>query len=234
QLWWGHQIPAWFCPNGHVTVAREAPTGCSTCKSAELRQDEAVLDTWFSSGLWPFSTLGWPDKTHALAKFYPASDLETGYDILFFWIARMMMMGLHFMKDVPFRRVLLHGMVVDENGEKMSKVKGNVIDPLDLIHGSSFDEVIQKTLPGAPRDEALAKFKKSYPSAAQMGTGFPAFGADALRFTLASYSPQAKRIALAPKRIEGYRHFCNKIWNAHRMVLLYLEQHGVPQPTERV
>jgi valyl-tRNA synthetase len=234
QLWWGHQIPAWFCPNGHVTVAREAPTGCSTCKSAELRQDEDVLDTWFSSGLWPFSTLGWPDKTPALAKFYPASDMETGYDIIFFWVARMMMMGLHFMKEVPFRRVLLHGMVVDENGEKMSKVKGNVIDPLDLIHGSSFDDIIQKTLPGAPREEALTKFKKSYPSAAQMGTGFPAFGADALRYTLASYSPQAKRIALAPKRIEGYRHFCNKIWNATRMVQLYLEQHGAPQPTDAI
>ncbi len=231
QLWWGHQIPAWYCSDGHVTVARQAPAVCATCHASELRQDQDVLDTWFSSGLWPFATLGWPDATPALARFYPASDLETGYDIIFFWVARMMMMGLHFMKDVPFRRVLLHGMVVDENGEKMSKVKGNVIDPLDLIHGASFDDIIQKTLPGAPREEALAKFKKSYPSAAQMGTGFPAFGADALRFTLASYSPQAKRIALAPKRIEGYRHFCNKIWNATRMVLLYLEQHPAPLPT---
>jgi valyl-tRNA synthetase len=237
QLWWGHQIPAWFCPDGHVTVARTAPSACATCKKTELVQDEDVLDTWFSSGLWPFSTLGWPDATPALAKFYPASDLETGYDILFFWIARMMMMGLYFMKDVPFRRVLLHGMVVDENGEKMSKVKGNVIDPLDLIHGAPFEEVVQKTLPGAPIDEALAKFKKSYPSAAQMGTGFPAFGADALRFTLASYSPQAKRIALAPKRIEGYRHFCNKIWNATRFALTYIEGQelgaGVPAPSWR-
>jgi valyl-tRNA synthetase len=234
QLWWGHQIPAWYCPSGHVTVSRETPASCATCKSSELRRDDDVLDTWFSSGLWPFSTLGWPDQTPALAKFYPASDMETGYDIIFFWVARMMMMGLHFMKEVPFRRVLLHGMVVDENGEKMSKVKGNVIDPLDLIHGSNFDDIIQKTLPGAPREEALAKFKKSYPSAAQMGAGFPAFGADALRYTLASYSPQAKRIALAPKRIEGYRHFCNKIWNATRMVMLYLEQHGAPAPSEVV
>jgi valyl-tRNA synthetase len=239
QLWWGHQIPAWFCPDGHVTVARSAPEVCATCKKTQLEQDEDVLDTWFSSGLWPFSTLGWPDKTPALAKFYPASDLETGYDILFFWIARMMMMGLYFMKDVPFRRVLLHGMVVDENGDKMSKVKGNVIDPLDLIHGAPFDEIVKKTLPGAPHEEALAKFKKSYPSAAQMGAGFPAFGADALRFTLASYSPQAKRIALAPKRIEGYRHFCNKIWNATRFALPYLERHapapgdGVPRPAWR-
>jgi len=239
QLWWGHQIPAWFCDQGHVTVARETPSACGTCQSTKLEQDPDVLDTWFSSALWPFSTLGWPEKTPALEKFYPGSDLETGYDILFFWVARMMMMGLHFMGDVPFRRVLLHGMVVDEQGQKMSKVTGNVIDPLDLVHGSSFEDVVQKALPGAPLAEALTKFKKSYPSAAQMGSGFPAFGADALRFTLASYSPQAKRIALAPKRIEGYRHFCNKIWNATRFALPYLEkaslpdQGGVPQATSR-
>jgi valyl-tRNA synthetase len=226
QLWWGHQVPAWFCSSGHVTVARTAPAACGTCGSAALDRDPDVLDTWFSSGLWPFSTLGWPEKTPLLTRFYPASDLETGYDILFFWVARMMMMGLYFMGDVPFRRVLLHGMVVDENGEKMSKVKGNVIDPLDLIHGSPFDDVVQKTLPGAPREEALAKFRKSYPSTAQMGAAFPAFGADALRFTFASYSPQAKRIALAPKRIEGYRHFCNKLWNATRFALPYLEKHA--------
>jgi valyl-tRNA synthetase len=226
QLWWGHQIPAWFCAEGHVTVARTPPSACGSCGQGDLRQDEDVLDTWFSSGLWPFSTLGWPDETPLLDKFYPTSDMETGYDIIFFWVARMMMMGLHFMKDVPFRRVLLHGMVVDENGDKMSKVKGNVIDPLDLIHGAAFDEVVQKALPGAPRDEALAKFKKSYPSAAQMGGGFPSFGADALRLTLTSYSPQVKRIALAPKRIEGYRNFCNKIWNATRFALPYLEQHA--------
>ena len=224
QLWWGHQVPAWFCGAGHATVAREAPEACGTCGDRALRQDEDVLDTWFSSALWPFATLGWPAQTPALAKYYPATDLETGYDILFFWVARMMMMGLHFMGDVPFRRVLLHGLVVDENGEKMSKVKGNVIDPLDLIHGASFEDVVAKALPGAPASEALAKFRKSYPSTAQMGKGFPAFGADALRFTLCAYSPQAKRIALAPRRIEGYRHFCNKIWNAVRFAMPYLEE----------
>ncbi len=162
QLWWGHQIPAWFCEDGHVTVVRDRPPACQKCGKSALTQDEDVLDTWFSSGLWPFSTLGWPQKTPLLAKFYPASDMETGYDILFFWVARMMMMGLYFMKDVPFRRVLLHGMVVDENGDKMSKVKGNVIDPLDLIHGAPFEEVVQKTLPDAPREEALAKFKSPF------------------------------------------------------------------------
>src|SRR4029077_15258223 len=137
----------------------------------------------------PMSTLGWPDETPALRRFYgaPNSDLETGYDILFFWVARMIMFGLHFMNEVPFRRVLLSGLIVDETGEKMSKVKGNVIDPLDLIYGATFAEVTKKTLPGAPEAEALAKFKKAYPSAAQMGTGFPAFGADALRFTLATF-----------------------------------------------
>ena len=219
QLWWGHQIPAWHGPNGEIVVARTRPPECGE----GWIQDPDVLDTWFSSALWPFSTLGWPQKTDALAKFYPASDLETGYDILFFWVARMMMFGLYFMKDVPFKRVLLHGMVVDETGDKMSKVKGNVIDPLDLIYGTTFSEMVKKTLPGAPEAEAMAKFKKAYPSAATMGTGFPAFGADALRFTLSTFSPSNKRIALAPKRIEGYKHFANKVWNASRLVLGHIE-----------
>jgi valyl-tRNA synthetase len=225
QLWWGHRIPAFYCAKcDHVTVTREEhPTKCGGCGCEEIRQDEDVLDTWFSSGLWPFSTLGWPEKTPALERFYPASDLETGYDILFFWVARMMMMGIHFMGEPPFKRILLHGLVVDETGDKMSKVKGNVIDPLDLIHGATFDSVVEKALPGAPHDEALKKFKKAYPSAAQMGTGFASYGADAMRFTLASYSPQAKRIPLSPKKIEGYRNFCNKIWNATRFALGNIE-----------
>jgi valyl-tRNA synthetase len=224
QLWWGHRIPAYFCENDHVSVtSEETLAACTTCGSTKLRQDEDVLDTWFSSGLWPFATQGWPDNTPALQKFYPASDLETGYDILFFWVARMMMLGIHFMGEPPFKRVLLHGLVVDETGDKMSKVKGNVIDPLDLIHGAPFESVVEKALPGAPAEEALRKFKKAYPSAAQMGAAFPAYGADALRYTLATYSPQAKRIPLSPKKIEGYRHFCNKIWNATRYALTYLD-----------
>ncbi len=138
QLWWGHRIPAWYCDAGHVTVARTDPPSCSTCGDARLRQDDDVLDTWFSSALWPLSTLGWPGATPALRSFYPTSVMETGYDILFFWVARMMMMGIHFMEKVPFRTVLLHSMIVDERGEKMSKVKGNVIDPADVIekHGA--------------------------------------------------------------------------------------------------
>jgi valyl-tRNA synthetase len=220
QLWWGHQIPAWHGPDGSFVVARTKPSNLGP----EWVQDPDVLDTWFSSALWPFSTLGWPNDTPALKKFYPASDLETGYDILFFWVARMMMFGLYFMKDVPFRRVLLSGLIVDETGDKMSKVKGNVIDPLDLIHGATFADMVKKTLPGAPEQEALTKFKKAYPSAAAMGNGFPAFGTDALRFTLATFPPSNKRIALAPKRIEGYRHFANKIWNATRLSLGHLEK----------
>jgi valyl-tRNA synthetase len=219
QLWWGHSIPAWHGPNGEIVVARTKPAHLGP----EWAPDPDVLDTWFSSGLWPFSTLGWPSDTDALRKFYPASDLETGYDILFFWVARMMMFGLYFMKDVPFRRILLHGMVVDETGDKMSKVKGNVIDPLDLVYGATFTDMVKKTLPGAPEAEAMQKFKKAYPSAAAMGSGFPAFGADALRFTLATFPPSNKRIALAPKRIEGYRHFANKVWNATRLSLSHLE-----------
>ncbi len=208
QLWWGHQIPAWHHPDGRIVVARERPQNLGD----EWVQDADVLDTWFSSALWPFSTQGWPDETNALRKFYPASDLETGYDILFFWVARMMMFGLHFTGHVPFRRVLLSGLIVDETGDKMSKVKGNVIDPLDLVHGATFDKMV-------PDADAMTKFKKAYPSAAAMGSGFPAFGADAVRFTLATYPPSNKRIALAPRRIEGNRHFLNKIWNATRLSL---------------
>ncbi|HEU4409323.1 MAG TPA: valine--tRNA ligase [Polyangiaceae bacterium] len=243
QLWWGHQVPAFYCDAcGEVTVARHDPAECPKCRAPSPRRDPDVLDTWFSSALWPFSTLGWPDRTPALARFYPAADLETGYDILFFWVARMMMFGLHFLGEVPFRRVLLAGMVVDETGQKMSKVKGNVIDPLDLIHGASFREVVEKASPGVPFDEALKKFQKAYPSTAQLKAKaspeaecFPPFGADALRLTLASYSPATRRIPLAPKRVEGYRHFCNKLWNATRYVLPHLAglapAEGVPPAT---
>ncbi len=194
QLWWGHQIPAWYCPDGHVTVARETPATCAICGKAGLRQDEDVLDTWFSSALWPFSTMGWPERTETLEKFYPTSVMETGHDIIFFWVARMMMMGIHFMGEVPFRVVYLHPMVRDEKGQKMSKTKGNVIDPLDIT----------------------AKY-----------------GADALRFTLAALTAQGRDIRLAKERIEGYRAFANKLWNATRFALMNLEGHdaGVPEDT---
>ncbi len=230
QLWWGHRIPAWHCQAcAHITVARGRVEACEGCGSSRVVQDEDVLDTWFSSGLWPFSTLGWPEQTVSLERFYPSTDMETGYDIIFFWVARMMMMGIHFMGKPPFERILLHGLVVDETGDKMSKVKGNTIDPLDLIFGADFKSVVEKALPGAPHAEALKKFKKSYPSAVQFGAGFPQYGTDALRYTLCSYSPQAKRIALSPKRIEGYRNFCNKVYNAVRFSLTYIEGLQLPE-----
>ena len=184
QLWWGHQIPAWYCEDGHVTVARETPAACGTCGKTALRQDEDVLDTWFSSALWPFSTMGWPDQTATLKTFYPTSVMETGHDIIFFWVARMMMMGIHFMGEVPFRTVYLHPMVRDEKGQKMSKTKGNVIDPLVITEQ---------------------------------------YGADALRFTLAALTAQGRDIKLAKERIDGYRAFANKLWNASRFALMNLE-----------
>ncbi len=204
QLWWGHQIPAWYCECGEVIVRRDDPTACPKCGSSALKRDEDVLDTWFSSGLWPFSTLGWPDQTPALKTFYPTSVMETGHDIIFFWVARMMMFGLHFMGEVPFRSVFLHAMVRDEKGDKMSKVKGNVIDPLDVIHGQPKAELLPPDL------------KKKFPS------GLPAYGADALRFTLTSLTAQGRDIKLSLERVEGYRNFANKIWNASRFALMNL------------
>ncbi len=185
QLWWGHQIPAWYCGDcKHIMVERVAPKVCSKCKSSKLTQDEDVLDTWFSSALWPFSTLGWPENTKAMKTFYPTSVMETGFDILFFWVARMIMMGMHFNEGrVPFKRVYLHAMVRDEKGQKMSKTKGNVIDPLDII-----------------RD----------------------YGADAFRFTLAAMAGQGRDVKLSLDRVEGYKAFCNKLWNASRFVLMKL------------
>ncbi|HEX6241682.1 MAG TPA: class I tRNA ligase family protein, partial [Polyangiales bacterium] len=218
QLWWGHSIPAFYCQKcEHVNVSREDPTACAKCGHTELKPDPDVLDTWFSSGLWPFSTLGWPNQTADLAKFYPTADMETGYDILFFWVARMMMMGIHFMGKPPFKRVLLAGLVTDENGDKMSKVKGNVIDPLDLIHGATLDQLLEKAKFNGTSESGIKNIKKQYPG------GFAAYGSDAVRYTLLSYSPQARRIALSVKRIEGYRNFCNKLWNAARYAMLQLD-----------
>ncbi|MBS1152309.1 MAG: Valyl-tRNA synthetase, partial [Myxococcaceae bacterium] len=214
QLWWGHQIPAWYpasgpkLANGELdfgqgapVVARANPGVTAENPSGEWIQDPDVLDTWFSSGLWPFSTLGWPEKTDDLKTWYPTSVMETGHDIIFFWVARMMMMGLHFMKDVPFKVVYLHAMVRDEKGEKMSKTKGNVIDPLDVIRGCG-PEVLQPAL------------RNKYPD------GLKPAGADALRFTLASLTAQGRDIKLSLDRVEGYKAFSNKIWNASRFALM--------------
>ncbi|MDP1990959.1 MAG: valine--tRNA ligase [Syntrophales bacterium] len=189
QIWWGHRIPVWNCVGcGKVIVASHDPDRCPDCGGAELRQEEDVLDTWFSSGLWPFSTLGWPERTEALKTFYPTSLLVTGFDILFFWVARMMMMGLYVMKDVPFHDVYLHALVRDENGEKMSKSKGNSIDPLEMMDR---------------------------------------FGTDAFRFTLAAFTAQGRDVRMSEERIEGYKYFINKIWNATRFSMMNLEDDSV-------
>ena len=212
QLWWGHRIPVWYAPedSSKFWVARSAEEAFAKAGRTELVQDEDVLDTWFSSALWPFSTLGWPEMTKELKTFYPTAVMETGYDILFFWVARMMMMGLYFMKKVPFRTVYLHAIVVDENGDKMSKVKGNVIDPLDVVYGATRQQLLDKARDGLAPPEALKHIERTFPD------GIPSSGADALRFTLASMAAQGRNIRLALPRVEGYRNFCNKLWNAAR------------------
>ena len=185
QIWWGHRIPAWYCSEcGHITVTEGTPGSCENCDSIHIKQDDDVLDTWFSSALWPFSTMGWPEKNETLNKFYPTSCLVTGFDILFFWVARMIMMGLKFMGEAPFKEVYLHALIRDERGQKMSKSKGNVIDPLVLIDK---------------------------------------YGADAFRFSLASFASQGRDIKISEDRIEGYRNFTNKIWNAYRFLSAHLE-----------
>ena len=200
QLWWGHRIPIWYCPNGHMTTGREDPTACATCGSQELRQDEDVLDTWFSSGLWPFSTLGWPDETPDLKYFYPTTYMETGYDILFFWVARMIMMGLEFTGAAPFNTVYLHGTVRDQFGRRMSKTKGNGIDPLWVLDGAPV--------------EALPDYaQKQYPN------GLPAMGTDALRFTLLTAGSAGNDLNLNLERVESNRNFANKLWNIGRFVI---------------
>jgi len=223
QLWWGHQIPAWYCGDcKHVTVSRDDATVCEVCKSKNIHQDEDVLDTWFSSGLWPFATLGWPDvDAPALKTFYPTTIMETGFDILFFWVARMMMMGIHFMGEVPFQKIYLHGMVTDEKGDKMSKVKGNVIDPLDVVYGIEVEPLLAKIKDGGANDAALKAARNTYPE------GIPAYGADAIRWTLSTYPPQQRKIPLSIKRIEGGRFLCNKLWNATRFALGMLGE--IPQ-----
>jgi len=216
QLWWGHRIPVWYHPEDPTQfwVARTPEAAFAAAGRTDLVQDEDVLDTWFSSSLWPFSTLGWPEMTRDLKTFYPTSVMETGYDILFFWVARMMMMGIHFMGKVPFKTVFLHAIVVDEHGDKMSKVKGNVIDPLDVVYGSDLPALLKKAKDSLAPESALKNIEKSFP------TGIPQAGADALRFTLAALAAQGRNIRLSLSRVEGYRNFANKLWNAARFSLM--------------